>query len=125
MLGYGYVRQIRLFQNLAASSGVLGEKALQFDHETGFFAQDLEDLVGRGGNAVKVVRNDIWRMQRDTRGSFSCGTLRYILLGFLLCTGRRTKQEGQSQTTNTFVQFLLIKHNFTLRPGLEPFNLVV
>jgi len=43
---YRYIRQIGLFQDLPAHSCVLRKKALQLNHQTCFFIQDFENLVG-------------------------------------------------------------------------------
>jgi hypothetical protein len=43
-------------------------------------------------------------------------------VGLPLGEGRPAKQEGQSQTMNTFLQFVVVNHNLTLQPGTKSFS---
>jgi hypothetical protein len=82
--GDRYISQIGLFKDLPAHTRVLGENALQFDHQANFFIHDFENLISRSRHPLKIVRDDIRRTARHTRRNSRSGRLRYSLLGFLL-----------------------------------------
>src|SRR5260370_2828663 len=85
-LRYRCFSQIGLFENLPAHPSVLREETLELHHQTSLFVEHFENLVSRGGDAVKIVRNNIvWTHGRAWQ-RIGTKPLGFALLRLLLCT---------------------------------------
>src|SRR5260370_15305943 len=85
-LRYRCFSQIGLFENLPAHPSVLREETLELHHQTSLFVEHFENLVSRGGDAVKIVRNNIvWTHGRDWQ-RIGTKPLGFALWRLLLCT---------------------------------------
>ena len=88
----GGVAQIGFLHDLAASSRVLRQQLLEFHHQAGVFVQDFQNLLRRGGHAIKVVLDDVCcRTGRGTRA--------------LLRARRASEKSGKAAADKTAEEF--------------------